>query len=144
MGSRWGLTTAEQGDRIPSLSLLPFVAVQDVFGFLGCECPSLGPVQPVTHQHPQPSPSGQGCSDLFIPHTVLIPGLAPAQVQHLEHGHIKLPEIPMGSFPERIQVHLVGIPSLRSVIMTIQLGDICKFFESALDLFIYVTHEEIK
>jgi len=53
-------------------------------------------------------------------------------------------ELHTGSFLKLVQVPLDGIPSLRHVDRTTQLGVICKLTEGALDSTVYVIDEDIK
>ncbi|KAK4827201.1 hypothetical protein QYF61_015229 [Mycteria americana] len=88
-------------------------------GLLGCERTSLAHVQLFIRQYPQVFLC-RAALNPFIPHTVMIPGIAPTQVS------------------------LDGIPSLRHVNCTIQFGVICKLAEGALDPTVYVIDEDIK
>ncbi|TRZ10903.1 hypothetical protein HGM15179_016205 [Zosterops borbonicus] len=118
-------------------------AAQDTFGFLGWECPWLGHVQPLTHQHPQvllPRPA----LHLFIPQPVLISEVALTQVQQLALRLVKPHEIPMGPLLDLVPVPLEGIPAFRYVSQTNQLGVICGPAEDAFDPFIDVINEDIK
>ena len=62
-----------------------------------------------------------------------MPGVALTQVQDLALGLAELHEVHMGPLLKLVQVPLDGIPSLRCVNHTTQLGVICKFAEGALD-----------
>ena len=62
-------------------------AAQDMFGFLGWECPWLRHAQPLTQSTPKSF--SQGYSDLFILQPGLILEVALTQVQHLELGLVK-------------------------------------------------------
>ncbi|KAJ7420807.1 hypothetical protein WISP_46437 [Willisornis vidua] len=91
----------------------------------------------LTHQHLHVL-LGRAALDLFIPQPVLIPGVAPAQVQHLAPGLVKPHEIPMDPHPELVQIPLDGIPSFTGVNHITQLGVTCKIPEVALDLCVSV------
>ncbi|KAK4822574.1 hypothetical protein QYF61_017160 [Mycteria americana] len=80
----------------------------------------------------------------FIPQPVLILGVAPAQVQDLQLGLDEPHKVHMGPLLKLVQVPLNGIPSLRHVNHTTQLGVLCKFAEGALDPTVYVVDEDIK
>ncbi|KAK4822416.1 hypothetical protein QYF61_015163 [Mycteria americana] len=75
---------------------------------------------------------------------VLIPGLAPTPVQDLALGLVEPHEVRMGPLLELVQVPVNGIPSLRRVSRTTQVGVICKLAEGALDPSVYVVDEDIK
>ena len=68
-----------------------------------------------------------------MPQPVLIAGVAPTQVQDLALGLVEPHELRMGPLPELVRVPLDGIPSLRRVNRTTQLGVIGKLAEGALD-----------
>ncbi|KAK4822423.1 hypothetical protein QYF61_015173 [Mycteria americana] len=80
----------------------------------------------------------------FFRQPVLIPGLAPTQVQDLALGLVEPHEVRMGPLLELVQVPVNGIPSLRRVSRTTQVGVICKLAEGALDPSVYVVDEDIK
>ncbi|KAK4811170.1 hypothetical protein QYF61_019801 [Mycteria americana] len=80
----------------------------------------------------------------FIPQSVLILGIAPMQVQDLALGFVELQEVPMGPLLKPVQVPLDGIPSLKRITCTTQLGVICKLAEGALSPTVYVVDEDIK
>ncbi|KAK4823539.1 hypothetical protein QYF61_003171 [Mycteria americana] len=80
----------------------------------------------------------------FIPHPVLIPAVAPTQVQDPAPGFVETHEVHMGPLLKLVQVPLDGIPSLRHVNCTTRLGVVCKLAEGALDPTVYVTDEDIK
>ncbi|GAB0180776.1 cAMP-dependent protein kinase inhibitor alpha [Grus japonensis] len=75
---------------------------------------------------------------------LLILGIAPTHVQDLALGLVELHEVHMGPPLKPVQVPLDGIPSLRCVNCTTQLGVICKLAECALDPTVYVIDEDIK
>ncbi|KAK4815585.1 hypothetical protein QYF61_004800 [Mycteria americana] len=116
-----------------------FDAAQDTVGFLGCEHTLLDHVQLFIHQYPQVllcravlNPFIQACIDTGgCPD----PGVL---------GLVEPPEVHMGLLLKLVQVPLSGIPSLRCVNHTTQLGVICKFAEGALDPTVYGTDEDIK
>ncbi|KAK4829131.1 hypothetical protein QYF61_002210 [Mycteria americana] len=68
----------------------------------------------------------------FTPQPVLILRVAPTQVQDPALGLFEPHEVHMGPLLELVQVPLHGIPSLRRVNHTTQLGVICKLAEEAL------------
>jgi len=77
---------------------------------------------------------GRAALNPFIPQSVLIPGVAPTQVQDPAHGLVEPHEVHTGPLPELVQVPLDGIPSFWCVNCTTQLGVICKLAEGALNL----------
>ncbi|KAK4832517.1 hypothetical protein QYF61_023582, partial [Mycteria americana] len=79
----------------------------------------------------------------FIPQPVLILGIAWTQVQDLALDLVEPHEVHMGPLLKLVQVPLDGIPSLRCVSCTTQLGVICNLAEGALDLAVNVI-EDIK
>ncbi|KAK4811117.1 hypothetical protein QYF61_019748 [Mycteria americana] len=137
--SRWGLTTVEWRGRITSLNLLATLhlyAAQDAIGFLGCKRTLPAHVLFFIHQYPQvllcraaPNP--------FIPQPVLILEVAPSQEQDLAFGLVELHEVCMGPPPKPVKVPLDGIPSLRHVNHTTQLGVIHKLAEGAFNPTVY-------
>ena len=82
--------------------------------------------------------------DPFRPQTVLILGVAPTHVQDLALGLVEPHEFHTSPLLKLVQVPLDGIPSLRRVNRTTQLGAICKFAEGALDPTVSLTDEDIK
>ncbi|KAK4822214.1 hypothetical protein QYF61_011855 [Mycteria americana] len=85
----------------------------------------------------------------FILQPVLIPGVAPTQVQDLALGLVEPHEVHMGPLFKFVQVILDGILSLRHVNHTRsttppQLGVVCKLTEGALDPTVYVIEADIK
>ncbi|KAK4827398.1 LOW QUALITY PROTEIN: hypothetical protein QYF61_017803 [Mycteria americana] len=72
----------------------------------------------------------------------LILGIAPTQDPTL--GLVEPHEVHTGPLLQLVQVPLDGIPSLRHVNCTTQLGVICKLAEGALDPIVNVTDEDIK
>ena len=120
-----------------------FDAAQDTVGFLSCERILPAHVQLFIHQHPQVL-LGRAALNPFIPQPILIPGVAPTQVQDLALGLVEPHEVHTGSLLELVQVPLDGIPSLRRVNRTTQLGVLCKFAEGALDATVYVIDEDTK
>ncbi|KAK4817066.1 hypothetical protein QYF61_027095 [Mycteria americana] len=120
-----------------------FDAAQDMAAFLGCECTLPAHVQLFTHQYPQDLLCSAALNP-FIPQPVLILGVALTQVQDLALGLVEPHEVHMGQVLELVQVPLDGIPSLRRVNCTTQLGVIYKFAEGALDPTVYVIDEDIK
>lgn len=128
--SRWGLR-AEQRGRITSLPLLaiPLDTAQDVFGFLGCKCTLLAPVQLFIHENPWNLLLQRADLHELFCHSVLS-GIALTQLQHL--ALVEPQEVLMFSLPQFVQVPLDGIPSLCCVKCTAQLYAICKLAEGAL------------
>ncbi|KAK4831745.1 hypothetical protein QYF61_018943 [Mycteria americana] len=106
---------------------------QDTIGFLGCEHTLLAHVQLFIHQYPQVLLC-RAALNPFIPQPVLIPGVALTQVQDPALGLVESHEVHAGPILQLVQVPLDGIPSLRCVNCTTQLGVICKLAEGALDL----------
>ena len=74
----------------------------------------------------------------------MIAGVAPTHMQDLALGLVEPYEIHTGLLLELVQVPLDGIPSLRCVSCTTQLGVICRLAEGALDPTVYVSDEDIK
>ncbi|KAK4827094.1 hypothetical protein QYF61_014196 [Mycteria americana] len=120
-----------------------FDAAQDTVGFLGCECTLLGHIQLFIHQYPQVL-LHRAALNPFIPQPVLILGADPTQVQDLVLGLAEPHEVHMGPLLQLVQVPLDGIPSLRHVNCTTQLGVVCKLAEGALDPTVCVIDEDIK
>ncbi|KAK4823530.1 hypothetical protein QYF61_003039 [Mycteria americana] len=104
-------------------------AAQGTVGILGCEHTLPAHVQLFIHQYPQP---------------ILIVGLALTQVQDPALGLVEPHEVHTGPLLKLVQVPLNGIPSLRRVNCTTQLGVICKPAECALDPTVCVIDEDIK
>ncbi|KAK4806889.1 hypothetical protein QYF61_012610 [Mycteria americana] len=113
--------------------------LQDTIGFLGCKCTLLAHVQLFIYLY-----IPKAALNPFIPQSVLILGIASTQVQDLALGLVEPHEVHMGPLLGLVQVPLDGIPSLRRVNRTTQLGVICKFAEGALDPAVYVIDEDIK
>ncbi|XP_009069274.1 PREDICTED: brain-specific angiogenesis inhibitor 3-like, partial [Acanthisitta chloris] len=116
-----------------------YEAAQETLGFLGCKHTLLAQVQLLIPQHPQVLlvrvPLNQ-----FFPQPVLMPGVAPTQVQHLALSLVELLEVSFGSLLELVQVPLDGILSFH----TAWFGVICKLAEGPLSPFFYVIDEDIK
>ena len=70
--------------------------------------------------------------------------VALTQVQDLALGFAEPHEVLLGPLLKPVQVPLDGIPSLRCVDHTSQLGIISKLAEGALDLTANVSYEDIK
>jgi len=87
---------------------------------------------------------GRAALNSVIAQPVLIPGVAPTQVQDLALGRVEPHEVLADPLLKLIQVPLDDIPSLRHVNHTTQLGVVCKLAEGALDLTVYVIDEDIK
>ncbi|KAK4816210.1 hypothetical protein QYF61_013448, partial [Mycteria americana] len=99
---------------------------------------------PVFHPPGPPSPSPWGCSQSFhLPACTDTRGCL-TQVQYLALGLVEPHEVYMGPLLELVQVPLDGIPLLRCVNLTTQLGVICKLADSALDPTVYVIDEDTK
>ncbi|KAK4806151.1 hypothetical protein QYF61_001078 [Mycteria americana] len=120
-----------------------FDAAQDTVGLLGCEHTLLAHVQLFVHQYPQVLLCRTALNP-FIPQPVWIPGVAPTQVQDLALGLVEPHEVRTGPRLQPVKVPLDGIPSLRHVNCTTQLGVICKLAEGALNPTVYVIDEDIK
>ncbi|KAK4820994.1 hypothetical protein QYF61_009460 [Mycteria americana] len=114
--------------------------LQDMVGFLGCECTLLAHVQLFIHQYPQVLLC-RAALNPFIPQPVLMVGIAPTQVQDPALGLVEPHEVHTGPL---LQVPLDGILSLRCVNRTTQLDVICKLAEGALNPTVYVIDEDIK
>ncbi|KAK4817094.1 hypothetical protein QYF61_027925 [Mycteria americana] len=110
-----------------------FDAAWDTAGFLGCECTLLAHVQLFIHQYPQALLLRAAFSP-FIPQPVLIPGVAPTQVQDLALGLVELHGVHTGSLLKFVQVPLHDILPLSHVNCNTQHGVICKFAEGARGL----------
>ncbi|KAK4825246.1 hypothetical protein QYF61_025645, partial [Mycteria americana] len=121
----------------------PFDAAQDTVGLLGCERTLLAHVHLFIHQYPQVLLRRAALSP-FIPQPVLILGVAPTQVQDLALGLVEPHDVHTGPLFQLVQVPLDGIPSLRRVNCTTQLGVACKLAEGALDPTVYVIDGDIK
>ncbi|KAK4831706.1 hypothetical protein QYF61_018758 [Mycteria americana] len=89
-------------------------------------------------------PSLGAAHNPFIPQSVLILEIALTEVQDLALGLVELHEVHMGPLLKPVKVPLDGIPSLKCINCTTQIGVICKFAGSALDLTAYVIGEDIK
>jgi len=76
---------------------------------------------------------GRTALNHFIPQPVLIPGVALTQVQDTTFDHVEPHEVHTGSLPEPVKIPLDGIPSLRRVECSMQLGVVNKFAEGALN-----------
>ena len=101
-------------------------------GFLGCEHTLPAHVQLFVHQYPEVF-LGRATLNPFIPQTVLILGVALAQVQDPALGHVKPHEVHTGPLLKLVQVPLDGILLLRCVDCTTQVGVFCKLSEGALN-----------
>ncbi|KAK4827038.1 hypothetical protein QYF61_013222 [Mycteria americana] len=100
------------------------------------------PLDPLQQVHVFPVLRIPGLDAVLQP--VLIPGVAPTHVQDLALGLVEPHEVHMGPLLEFAQVPLDGIPSLRCVNCTTQLGVVHKLAEGALDPTVYVIDEDIK
>ena len=88
---------------------------------------------PAVHPPVPPSPSLQGCSQSFHRPACIDTRGCRDPGAGLALGLVEPHEVHMGPFLDLVQVPLNGIPSLRCVNRTTQLGVICKFAEGALD-----------
>ena len=93
-------------------------------GFLGCKHTLPAHVQLFIHQYLQVLLS-RAALNPFIPQPVLIPGVAPTQMQDLALGLVLPHEVHMGPPLQPVKVPLGGIPSLKQINCTVQLGVIC-------------------
>ncbi|KAK4818966.1 LOW QUALITY PROTEIN: hypothetical protein QYF61_022633 [Mycteria americana] len=118
-----------------------FDAAQDTVGFLGCERTLSAHVQLFIHQYPQVL-FRRATLDPFIPQPVLLLGVAPTQ--DLALNLVEPHEVHTGPLLQLVQDPLDGIPSLRCVNHTTQLGVVCKLAEGALDPTAYAVDEDIK
>ncbi|KAK4808270.1 hypothetical protein QYF61_020751 [Mycteria americana] len=118
-------------------------AAQDTVGFLGCKRTLLAHVQLFIHQYPQVLLL-RAALNPFIPQPALILGVAPTQMQDLALGLVDPHEVHMGPLLQLAQVPLDGIPSLRYVNRTTQLGVVSKLAEGALDPTVHVVDEDTK
>ena len=112
-------------------------------GLLGCERTLLAHAQLFVHQYPQVLLC-RAALNLFTPQPVLMLGIDPTQVQDFILGLVEPRKFNTGPLLKLVQVPLNGIPSLRCVNCTAQLGVICKLAESALNPTVYVMDEDIK
>ncbi|KAK4816932.1 hypothetical protein QYF61_025428 [Mycteria americana] len=118
-------------------------ATQHTGGLLGCKRTLPAHVQLFIHQYPQVR-LGRAALNPFIPQPVLILGVAPTQVQNLALILVECHEVHRGPLLELVQVPLDGMPSLRLVNRTSQLGVICKLAEGALNPTVCGADEDIK
>jgi len=86
----------------------------------------------------------QGFFQLIHPKSLLILGVAVTHVQDLAVGHLELHEVHMGPILKPVKVPLHGIPSLKHVSCTTQVGVLCRLAEGALIPTIYDIDEGIK
>ncbi|KAJ7411316.1 hypothetical protein WISP_103196 [Willisornis vidua] len=114
---------------------------QDAIGFLGCKHMLLAHVQLFIHENVQVLLSRAALNE-FLSQSVLVPGIALTQLQHLALELVELDEVFVGSVLKFIQVPLDGIPSFCHINSTTQLCVICKFAEDALDLPVCVIDED--
>ncbi|KAK4820325.1 hypothetical protein QYF61_023558 [Mycteria americana] len=117
--------------------------LQDTVGLLGCERTLPAHVQLLVHQYPQVL-LRRAALNHIIPQPVLIPGIAPSQVQDLAPGLVEPHEVHTGPLLQLVQVPLDGIPSFWRVSCTTQLGVICKLAEGALNPPVCVIDEDIE
>jgi len=142
--SRWGVTRAEGHNHLPPpAGHVSFGAAQDVVGFLGCKHTLLGHVALLVNQHPQVLLARAALNPCFT-QPVFVLGLALIHVQDLALGLVKLPEVRMGPLLKSVQVPLDGIPFLRHVDRTTQLGVLGKAAEGALNPAILVADTDVK
>ncbi|KAK4825592.1 hypothetical protein QYF61_000681 [Mycteria americana] len=109
-----------------------FDAAQDTVGFLGCRCTFPSHVQLLIQQYPQVL-LHRAALNPFIPQPVFVLGIAPTHVQDFALGLVEPREVHMGPLLELVPVLLDGIPSLRHVNRTTQLGVVCRLAEGAFD-----------
>ncbi|PKU43223.1 hypothetical protein llap_6461 [Limosa lapponica baueri] len=120
-----------------------FDAAQDMVGFLGCKHTLLAHTQLFIYRYSQILLL-RAALNVFIPQPVLIPGLSLTQVQDPPLCLIDLHKVHMGPLLKSVQVPLDGIPSLRHVNCTTQLGVVCKLAEGAPSPTVDVTDEDTK
>ncbi|PKU35584.1 nipped-bhypothetical protein [Limosa lapponica baueri] len=107
-------------------------AAQDAVRSLGCKWTLPAHVQLFIHQYPEVLLI-RAALNPFIPQPVLILGIAPTQAQDPILGLVEPHEVHMAPLLKLVQVPLDGIPSLRHVNHTTQLGVNHKLAEGALD-----------
>ncbi|KAK4822534.1 hypothetical protein QYF61_015540 [Mycteria americana] len=95
------------------------------------------------HQYPQVLLC-RAALNPFIPQPVLTRGVPPTHVQDPALGLVEPHEVHTGPLLELVQVPLDGIPSLRHVNHTTQLGVVCELVEGALNPTVCVIDEDIK
>lgn len=78
----------------------------------------------VLHPAGSPSPSLQGCSPSTHPQSVLLLGIAPAQLQDLPVGLVEVREVATGPLLQAVRIPGNGIPSLQGISCAPQLGAI--------------------
>ncbi|PKU44015.1 hypothetical protein llap_5686 [Limosa lapponica baueri] len=108
--------------------------------FLGCEHTLLAHVQLFIHQYAQVL-LGRSALNPFIPHPILIPGVALSQVQDPALGLVELHEVHMGPLLELVQAPMDGIQSLRHDNCTTQFLCHPHLGESVLNPTVYVMNE---
>ncbi|KAK4814406.1 hypothetical protein QYF61_018165 [Mycteria americana] len=118
-------------------------SAQGTIGLLGCERTLSAHVQLFIHQYPQVL-LHRAALNPFTPQPVLIPGVALTQMQDPALGLVEPHEVHMGLLLQLVQIPLDGIPSLRRVNRTTQLGVVCKLAEGVLDPTVYVIDEDVK
>ncbi|KAK4824302.1 hypothetical protein QYF61_013047, partial [Mycteria americana] len=87
------------------------------------------------------------CTGLLSIHSfpsLLTLGIALTQVQDLALGLVELHGVRMGPLLKPVKVPLDGIPSLKRINCTTQLGLICKLAEGALNPTVYVINKDIE
>jgi len=122
---------------------ISFDAAQSMINFLGCKSKLLACVQCFIHQYAQVLLCRSAFNE-FSPPPVLVLGVALTQMQDLALGLVELHEVHMGSLVKSVKVPLYGIPSLKCINWTAQLGVIHKHAEGALSPTIYIIGEVIK
>ncbi|XP_047908873.2 multivesicular body subunit 12B isoform X1 [Anser cygnoides] len=80
----------------------------------------------------------------FFSQSIQIPGIAPAQVQHLALGLVEPHEVLMGPLLQPARVPLDAIASLCCIDCTAQLGVICGLAEGALDSVVCVIDKDVE
>ena len=104
---RWGLTTAEQRGRIPSLALLAVLVLMQ--SRIQLSLLTVSQLMSSTIHSPTSSPKPFAAVfplDLFISQPVVVQEVAPTQLQHLALGLIQPHEIPIGPCLELVQASL--------------------------------------
>ncbi|KAK4815471.1 hypothetical protein QYF61_002930 [Mycteria americana] len=104
---------------------------QDTVGFLGCKHTLLAHVQFFIHHYPQVL-LRRAALNPFVPQSVLIQGIALTHVQDVALGLVELHEVCTGPLLKPVKVPLDGIPSLKRINGTMQLGVICRLAEGSL------------
>ncbi|KAK4827472.1 hypothetical protein QYF61_018708 [Mycteria americana] len=120
-----------------------FDAAQDTVGWLGCKHTLPGHVELLINQHPQVLLLRVALNP-FSAQPMFLLGIASTHVKDLALGLVELHEVRTGPPLKPVKVPLDGIPSLRRVNRTTQLGVVRKFAEGALNPTVHVTNKDIK